>query len=252
MLFGALILELAALYFLSRWVSEALYSLVYLVTRSRTVTMSFLLLVTFPGTVVHELSHLFSATILGVPAGKLTLTPEIIREKDQKTGRNEDIVTKAGSVAIAHTDPIRRFAIGLSPVAGGIIILTALAYFLQDQGYTGNTGYWGYIGLGYLLFSVSNAMFSSPQDLKGSLPVIIAVTILAGLLYYVGFRIALTGAVLDLVTRIVTTLAGSLAIVIAINLTILAITRLITMGLERILGVKVTRDKGQGTSKKET
>jgi hypothetical protein len=246
MIFGALVLELAALYFLSRWVTEALYSLLYLITRSRTVTMSFLLLVTFPGTVVHELSHLFSATILGVPAGKLSFSPEIIREKDQTTGRNEDVVTKAGSVAIAHTDPFRRFMIGVSPVGGGIIILTALAYLigtimLPNEQISALLTDWRLWTLGYLLFSVSNAMFSSPQDMKGSLPLVIAFTILSGILYYIGFRVALTGAVLDLITRIVMTLARSLAIVIVINLLILLITRVITKGLEKILHVRLEK-----------
>ena len=55
MLFGVLILELAALYFLSRWVTRAIFTFFLLVFRVRAVAVSLLLVLQFPGTVIHEL-----------------------------------------------------------------------------------------------------------------------------------------------------------------------------------------------------
>src|SRR5260221_6045484 len=115
-LVGVLLLELCALYFLSRWVTQAIFTLFLLFFRIRSVALSLLLVLEFPGTVIHELAHLFTAEVLGVRTGKLTLEPESIR--------GESI--KAGSVMIAQSDPFRRYAIGLAPVFVGIFVLTAI------------------------------------------------------------------------------------------------------------------------------
>jgi hypothetical protein len=227
MLFLVLIAELIVLYFLSRWLTRTIFTFFLLVFRARSVAITILLILEFPGTVVHELAHLFTAGILGVKTGRLRLEPESIREKNITTG----------SVMIADTDPFRRFTIGLAPIAWGLVILTAIAYFLQNLGNKGNLGNWEVWGLGYLLFAVSNAMFSSPQDLKGFLPFAITLTIFVGIFYYLGLRIALTGAALDMVTRVATTLVKSLGIVIAINIALWAITKLLITLLTRIFRV---------------
>jgi hypothetical protein len=235
MLFLILIAELIILYFISRWVTISLFTLFHLIFRSRSVAITLILILEFPGTVIHELSHLFSASIMGVRTGKLTLEPESIK--------SDHITT--GSVAIAETDPFRRFVIGIAPVIGGMIILTTIAYFLQQQqihwGDWSNLGNWSVLGLGYLLFAVSDAMFSSSQDLKGFLPVVILLGIFAGMFYYLGLRIALTGSALDYVTRITTTLVKSLGMVLAVNVVILTITQLLKTLLVRIFRISVKK-----------
>src|SRR3989344_9654538 len=118
MLLLLLLIEPLALYFLSRWVSKSLFVLFLLLFRSRSVAISLLLVLTFPGTVIHELAHLFTAEILRVPTGKLTLVPESIREAS----------IKSGSVAIAETDPFRRYAIGLAPLFTGVVAISAISY----------------------------------------------------------------------------------------------------------------------------
>jgi hypothetical protein len=239
MLFLILIAELIVLYFISRWVTISLFSFFLLIFRARSVAITLLLILEFPGTVIHELSHLFSASIMGVKTGKLTLEPESIQ--------SDHITT--GSVAIAETDPFRRFIVGIAPVIGGMIILTTIAYFLQnwarlpapDGAANGGLGNWIMLGLGYLLFSVSNAMFSSSQDLKGFLPVVILLGIFTGMFYYLGLRIALTGSALDFVTRITTTLVKSLGIVLAVNVVLLIITGLLKTLLVRIFRISVKK-----------
>ena len=228
MLFLILIAELIVLYFISRWLTKTLFTFFLLVFRARSVAITILLVLEFPGTVVHELSHLFTAGILGVPAGKLTLEPDSIREENIKTG----------SVAIAQTDPFRRYAIGLAPVAGGMIILTAVAYFLQQ--YVPDWGDWRIWGLGYLLFAVSNTMFSSSQDLKGFLPFAAALGVFAGAFYYLGIRIALTGAVLEMAVRILATLVNSLGIVLGVNSVLLLTAAGLTKLIMRIFRIKET------------
>src|SRR3989344_4103040 len=106
-------LELIVLGFVSHWLMQSFYTLVMLLTRTRSLAVTFVSFLLFPGTVVHELSHLFTAEILGVRTGKLTLAPESIRSEE----------IQAGSVAIAKTGPFRRAFIGLAPFFVGIASL---------------------------------------------------------------------------------------------------------------------------------
>src|SRR5258706_13434406 len=114
--------ELIVLYFISQRLTQAVYNLTYLLFQARSIAVTVVTLVSFPGTVIHELSHLFTAEILGVHTGKLTLVPENIAEEE----------VKAGSVMIAHSDPFRRYAIGLAPIFSGLLAITTLSYFLPD------------------------------------------------------------------------------------------------------------------------
>ena len=71
-----IILELVVLYLLSRKLTQNLYIAVFLLSKSRGIGIGFLSLLFFPGTVMHELAHLFVAEILGVHTSGLTLVPE--------------------------------------------------------------------------------------------------------------------------------------------------------------------------------
>ena len=112
--------ELFFLFFLSQRLTQSVFDLCILLFRSRSVAITIITIINFPGTVIHELSHLFTAEILGVRTGKLTLVPDFI-QKDQ---------IKAGSVMIAATDPFRRYLIGLAPMVTGLVAISALSYSL--------------------------------------------------------------------------------------------------------------------------
>ncbi|OGG35695.1 hypothetical protein A2363_04220 [Candidatus Gottesmanbacteria bacterium RIFOXYB1_FULL_47_11] len=214
-----LIGELITLYAVSGRLTQALYDLVVRLTRSRTIGVTALTLLMFPGTVIHELAHLFTAEILGVRTGKLTLVPEAIAQ-DPSTMLGTEIRT--GSVMIGHSDPFRRYLIGLAPMLVGLIALTALAYFIDwSQWFS-----WLNLLLVYLLFAVSNAMFSSSEDLKGFVPFALTLIIMVSAAYFAGLRIGLTGTALDLVTRILEGLTKSLGVVLGINVGSLLLIRL--------------------------
>ncbi len=214
--------ELGGLYFISRVVTQKLFTFFLLLFRHRSIAVSIVTAILFPGTIVHELAHLFTAEILGVRTGKLTLVPESIEEADIKTG----------SVQIAQTDVFRRYAIGLAPVFWGMFILTALSYFLPSvwkqtlfDGQNGQLFSQGslyiFLAMSYALFAISNSMFSSPEDLRGFLPFLITIGILTGAAYFAGIRFMLTGQALDIFTGIVTSLAQSIGIVLALNIMLL-------------------------------
>lgn len=213
-----LLAELAGLFFLSRFLIQKLYAFFLLVFRVRSVAISSITLLLFPGTVIHELSHLFTAEILGVRTGKLNLAPESIRDEQVKTG----------SVAIAKTGPIRRAAIGLAPVFAGILAIAALSGWLptlwrltlldtQNGVLFSSVSLYSLLFTLYSLFAISNAMFSSHEDLRGFWPLAITVSLFVAAAYAVGFRIGLAGQAAEVAQRVMATLVQSLGLVLAVN-----------------------------------
>lgn len=218
-------IELVALYALSRSVTKNLFVAFFLVTRSRPISISILSILFFPGTVIHELAHLFTAEILGVKTSGLTLVPEAIEEKNVRTG----------SVGIAQTDPIRRSIIGIAPVFTGLGSIGIIMYFLPQL-----SSYW-IVGIGYwVLFVISNTMFSSPEDLEGFWPVVLVIALFATAGYIVGFRFSLTGDIVVVLETFLKTMAGSVGWVVGINIALLILSKLIVSAVERISKRKLT------------
>ena len=206
-----LLAELFALYLFSRWVTTSLYAFFFLLLRSRSMSVSIVTLLLFPGTVIHELAHLFTAEIMGVHTGKLTLAPDLPAGR-QESIRGPDVQT--GSVAIVKTDPLRRALIGLAPLFIGIVALIAISYFINQQF---NNETIVTIGLYYLLFSISNAMFPSSTDMKGVWPLAIVILLCVAAASFAGIRLSLSGQALEVVMKVITSLTDHLKIVLALN-----------------------------------
>ena len=166
-------LEISILFFLSKAISFTL---------SRFLSIPVLSLLFFPGVVVHELSHMLVASILFVRVGDVEFKPKVI-----------DNALKLGSVEIGKTDPIRRAIIGFAPVGVGISLILGIVYFVS-----GNLPYFWenqifisiiiVLGILYLLFVISNTMFSSKADMEGTLELLIIALIIIIALYLIGPR----------------------------------------------------------------
>lgn len=206
-----LLIELIMLSLVSRRLTQVIYAMFVRIFRSKTVSTTILVILLFPGTVVHELAHLFVAEVLRVRTGKLTLVPEALEEGEIKTG----------SVAIAETDPLRRTLIGLAPICVGVVVLAALSYFLLQN--INNINLITIITF-YIMFAVSNSMFSSKEDMKGVIPFAITVALFIAAGYIAGLRIGLTGQLLTGTLLVIETLVRSLGVVLAVNLVVLAAT----------------------------
>lgn len=229
---GILCIELFVLYILSRRLSQNLFISIFLLTKSRPVAISFLSLLFFPGTVIHELAHLFTAEVLGVRTSGLTLVPESLEQKDVRTG----------SVSIAQSDPVRRALIGIAPVFAGLGILGALMYFIpgiwsQVQLDMTNgilfTSYSVYILMLmiYALFAVSNTMFSSSEDMEGFWPVVGVITLLLASTYIAGIRIHFTETTMGNITVFLQSIATQMGYIGGFNITLF----LLSKGLIRIV-----------------
>jgi len=171
--FVLLFLEIAILFLLSRKMSKTL---------SKFMSINFLSFLFLPGVIVHELSHLLMSVILFVPVGDMEFTPKI-----SSNG------IKLGSVEIAKTDPIRRSIIGFAPVFVGLMIVVSIVYL-----FTSNILFFKdrdiyilivvVLGIIYILFAISNTMFSSSRDMEGTLEILITLLILFAAAYILGFR----------------------------------------------------------------
>lgn len=103
----------------------------------------------FPGTLIHESSHLLAAMALFLKIHSVSIFPVI-----------EHGGVKLGSVTYYKRDPVRSILVGIAPLFGG----TATAYGLYlILGYT--DVFWIRALVIYLLFTIMSTMFSSAQDL---------------------------------------------------------------------------------------
>ena len=203
--------ELGLLYFLSRWLTQTLYTFFLLIFKIRSIAMSLVTLLLFPGTVIHELSHLFVAEILGVRTGKVDVSSRgnqgnqcqsrirdncSYRPHPPHTHRHRARIhrySKSGRTFLFHKRTSCSFARG--PLINSLI---PAAYY-------------------YLLFAISNSMFSSKQDLKGFWPVAIIVSCIITAGFLAGIRFGLTGQAAIIAEQIITSLIRSLAQVLAVN-----------------------------------
>jgi hypothetical protein len=120
----------------------------------------------------------------------------------------------------------------------GLVAISALSYLLSQQ-FTPVTALT--ILYLYLLLAVSNAMFSSSEDLKGFIPFIVTLGIMAGAAYIAGFRIGITGPALSVTTQIFDALTKSLGIVLVLNVIGFILTKLLIALTEKLTRRKFLR-----------
>lgn len=130
----------------------------------------------FPGTIIHELSHLLMAGLLFVPTGHIELWPKL--EGDH---------VKLGSVAIAETDIFRRFLVGAAPFIFGTALLLGLLFYAAQNNLFANNIY--ILLLAYTSFEIGNTMFSSKKDMEGALELFGALIFIGLVLYFLGIRL---------------------------------------------------------------
>jgi len=130
-----------------------------------------------PGTIIHELAHLFTAAIMFVPVGRIAILPEVDGEE-----------IHLGSVEIGQTDILRRTLIGVAPLLLGLAVIMGILWLSMDNLSTGPI-WQKLLGL-YLIFQIGNSMFSSRKDMEEVLLFLVglmavSLAILAGI-YFLG------------------------------------------------------------------
>jgi len=167
------IIEIVFLFFLSRLLTQLIFRFLLQVTRDHETTIHILSFLFLPGVIVHELSHMFMASILFVRVGEMEFWPKI-----------HGNFVKLGSVQIAKTDPLRRFLIGVAPLIGGIgMIMLLFAYVFSSRIFS-----WQIVLFMYSLFEIGNTMFSSKKDMEGAIVLFIAVFLFSCAAFFLGLR----------------------------------------------------------------
>ena len=167
------ILLLLGLYLSSLLISRKVGQFFYRLTHSHQTTIYLMALFFLPGTFIHEMSHLLAATALGVRTETMELIPHL-----------EEHGVVMGSVPVAKTDPIRRALIGAAPFLVGISFLVAVSFWL-----TRYSSGWPQIILGtYLSFEIANTCFASGRDMEGTLELVLVLTLITAVLYFVGIN----------------------------------------------------------------
>jgi hypothetical protein len=172
-------LEMVVIFFLSKRVQRTLSRQLMQLTHNKNITVYVMALLFFPGTFIHEVSHFLVALFLLVPVGNMHLLPVI-----------EDDGIRLGSVSIANTDPIRRFLIGIAPLLIGSFIIILLPYLLLMNRFI--SSWWLNVLTGFLIFTISNSMFSSKKDMEGMWGFVFIVSSIIIILYFLGITIDIT------------------------------------------------------------
>ena len=204
-------------------------------TKEKQPAISILAWFFLPGTIIHELSHLLIAELLRVRTGELGFIPKI---KGDSALQNE---VKLGSLKMAKTDPLRHSLIGLAPIIVGITIISFISHFylfplvqktlslpLRPFNYQSLiTNYCLLFTLCYLLFIISNTMFSSKKDLETILFPIIIIAVLGGTFWLGDFQISLSEKIISFIANLLKTLDLALLGTIVIDLGFLGIIKLL-------------------------
>ena len=171
------ILTLVPLVFLQRLLHREIQTVFLIISRSPEFTVTFFSVIFLPGVLLHELSHYLMAVILGVPAARFSLIPQMLPD-----GR-----LQLGYVETEKTDIIRDSLIGAAPlIAGGAFVayLSATRLELLPLWALLREGQWSLFWLGitllpqvkdfplwfYLVFTVSSTMLPSGSDRHAWLP----------------------------------------------------------------------------------
>lgn len=161
--FLVFLLEFILLFFLSKRLIKALSLTFYRIFKTHTGVVNALAVLFLPGTIIHELAHLLTAGVMLVPVGEISVLPEI-----------EESGVKLGSVQIGKVDPFRLTIVGVAPILVGIFTILGILYFSQIS----SSLVWWQIVLGlYLIFEISNTMFSSKKDIEGTIGFVVGILI---------------------------------------------------------------------------
>ncbi|MBN1887338.1 MAG: hypothetical protein JW850_05090 [Thermoflexales bacterium] len=189
-----LIVTFIPLVFLEKWIHQHLHGVALLVSRQAQAALYLYALLLFPGVALHELSHWLMAGLLGVRTGRVNLLPE----------HSPDGHVRLGSVELRQrVDVVRASLIGVAPLLGGSLLVSAIGYLAFDIGQASHAllsgdptamsnalwyalhtpDMWLWL---YLVFAVANAMLPSSTDRQSWPPVILFIAILALLAWMAG------------------------------------------------------------------
>lgn len=138
-----------ALFFLSRKTIHTCFFFFSRFLKHPQAAYRMIALLYFPGTAIHEMSHLVMAMILNLKVRDITLIPKV---------RGNTL--KLGTVTYEKRDVVRGLIVGIAPFFAALY-----AFWLIDAFKLLYINYWTGALFSYMVFTISSTMFSSKQDL---------------------------------------------------------------------------------------
>ena len=217
------------LFFLKRWLSQHLHGVGLLFSADQQTATLLHYFVLLPGIILHELSHLLAAALVGVKTKSISLYPSA------KRGGS----VRFGAVIMRQSDPFRESWIGLAPLLTGsaAILLLARWQFGVSMGLDPGHGplpalrpdvllqnllaslqtpdAWLWL---YLIFAISNAMLPSESDRQPWWPVLLFLALTTVIFYVSGLAPQIPMALKQWVLTGVTYLAFAFGLAISVDI----------------------------------
>jgi len=160
--------QIVFLFFISRHATNCLFRFLRSFIKNEKIVFSLVSLIYLPGTILHEIGHLFAAMVLFLKVRDINIFPEF-----------EENYIKLGSVLYEKRDFVRGFLVGVAPFFAGILFF----YFISVFNLFPSVNLVQNFFVAYLIFSISSTMFSSKQDLIDFIFMIPFFIFVAGFVY---------------------------------------------------------------------
>lgn len=212
--------QIILLYVISRRMLVEFYYSLYLFTRNKNLSFSVLAVFFLPGTVLHEISHFFTAIILLLPVGEIRIMPEWDKNYIQ-----------FGRVTYGKKDFVRSILVGVAPFFGALFFFWFLGAFRLFPSANMALN----ISMGYLIFAVSSNMFSSKQDLTDLIYIIPLFIVAAAVIYITGFNFSsvLSSQVIGDIAKLLQRINFYITISLGIHLAVILFFKSLRLILKR-------------------
>jgi hypothetical protein len=228
-----------ALLLLTRWLGLHVQGLGLLFTANQQTAMLLHYLLLFPGILLHELSHIVAAALVGVKARDMSLGP--------KARRGGNI--RFGAVTVTKSDPFRESWIGAAPLLSGTVAILLLARWrfgvespppLTTEGIlqtllSSLRAPDALLGL-YAIFVIGNSMWPSESDRQPWGAVLLFLVLAAGLVYIAGLLPQLLVGLKDRALSAVTYVALAFGLAVSVDIPFALLILLVEKVGERLLG----------------
>jgi hypothetical protein len=227
MWFGVIFLILMVIFWLRRLIQSQLIGLVLLLGGTQRQAVLVYSLLFLPGVIVHELTHLLTAAMMGVRTGDISIIPNVRSDNEKRIA--------LGFVRIEKTDFFRESVIGISPLLVGLFILGVLINLIGHS----ETINWQLVLMLYGVLTITNTMFVSREDSRAFLPIGICFSVVVILFYWIGWLLPLFDQIKKFGEPMVMPTLMSLIVVLAIDLGWWLCLKLWLVILERITNKRV-------------
>ncbi len=243
------IIALLILVLMQRWIHTHLHGISLLLTGKSDRAVILYALILFPGVLLHELSHWVTARLLGVRTGSFSILPKRQRDGFIQLGYVEYYKGKT-------LDPVRESLIGGAPLIVGTLVILLISFKVFDVTSLASaveSGQIDTLALAlsefietrfvllwiYLIFAISNAMLPSASDRRAWPAFILAMLILAVVVYLLGLQVEVANGLAGPVTRVFGYLGIAFSVAIGVDIFFMFILAALEAIFSRVKGVNV-------------